>query len=216
MCGKFTQLASWKQVHAFSQPLNPVVADDAVIYATPMMFAHVMRLGAGAAREMTPMRWGFADRGAKSPARPRHMHARAETIDTLPTFAGPFARSRGLLMVSTFNVGEVLASGKTRQWVVTPKDGRPLALAVIFERWENGDEALDTFVMVSAPANALIAPVTDRMPVPIAMADWPVWLGESGATPAEAKALLRTAEGDDWRIAPQVATAKASGQASLF
>lgn len=216
MCGKFTQHASWKQVHAFSQPLAPAAPDDAVIYATPMMFAHVMRLGEGGAREMTPMRWGFADRGARNPARPRHMHARAETIDTLPTFAGPFASARGLLMVSTFNVGEMLASGKTRQWVVTPTDGQPLALAVIFERWENGAETLDTFVMVTVPAGPLIAPVTDRMPAPLARADWPVWLGECGATPAEAKALLRTWEGDDWRIAPQVATAKASGQASLF
>lgn len=150
------------------------------------------------------MRWGFADKRAANPARPKHMHARAETADTLPTFANAFAHARGVLMVHTFNEGEALLNGKTKQWVITPKDGLPLAIAVICEKWINGNEALDTFIQLTVPANSLIARVTDRMPALLAPADWPVWLGETGASPAEAKALLRTWEDEGgWDLSEQ-------------
>jgi hypothetical protein len=70
------------------------------------------------------MRWGFADARAKTPLeRPRHMHARAETIDRLPTFADAFAHARGLVPVKTFKVGEELPNGRVKQWVITPRDG---------------------------------------------------------------------------------------------
>ena len=60
--------------------------------------------------------------------------------------------------------GEELENGKTRQWVITPNDGEPVAIAVIFEEWRNGADSLLTFVMVTTPPNTLIARITDRMP----------------------------------------------------
>jgi putative SOS response-associated peptidase YedK len=123
--------------------------------------ANILHRGPDGERLISPMRWGFSKKNAKTPARPDHMHARAETVDTLPTFAEAFARRRAILTVRTFNVGEELPNGKTKQWVVTPKDGAPLGLAVICERWVNGVADLWTFVQVSAPANRLLAQVTD-------------------------------------------------------
>jgi hypothetical protein len=40
--------------------------------------------------------------------------------------------------------------------VVTPNDGQPIAIAVIFEEWHTGPEALVTFVIVTTAPNALI------------------------------------------------------------
>ncbi len=48
------------------------------------------------------MRWGFSKARA-SDFKPDHMHARAETIDSRPTFSEAFAERRGILMVDTFN-----------------------------------------------------------------------------------------------------------------
>lgn len=212
MCGKFTQLASWRELVAFSQPLAE--PDGERITATPMRMAFVLRLNADGQREVAEMRWGFADKNASSPARPKHMHARAETIDTLPTFADAFARRRGVLLTHDFNVGEDLPNGKTKQWVITPSE--PLAFAVIWEEWENGPERLATFVQVTVPANALIAGVTDRMPAVLRPDEWSAWLGEKGATAAEAKALLRTYDdGGTWRMAPQ-ARPRDRAQTELF
>lgn len=204
MCGKFTQLSSWQEVHAFSQPLVMKGRADEVVVSTPMRFANIIRLNAAGARELAPMRWGFAGKEDSNPARPKHMHARGETVDRLPTFAHAFASSRGILMVHTFNEGEELPSGKTKQWVINPQDGRPIAIAVVCEEWHNGAEALRTFVQVTTPANTLISRITDRMPAILPRETWATWLGEAGASLAEVKALLRTFEdGGNWTMAEQ-------------
>lgn len=208
MCGKFTQLASWREVHAFSQPLA-VEGSNVLVVATPMRFASIMRLDGTGTRAMLPMRWGFAGKDDPNPARPKHMHARAETIDERPTFARAFASGRGILMVHTFNEGEELPNGKTKQWVITPNDGLPIAIAVICEEWVNGTERLDTFVQVTVPANALILRITDRMPAILPREAWPVWLGETSAQPDDLKSLLRTFEdGGAWTMTEQASSRK--------
>lgn len=56
MCGKFTQMASWRDVHAFSQPL---VETDSEVVSTPMRFANIIRLneaGNGSSRRTTESR----------------------------------------------------------------------------------------------------------------------------------------------------------------
>jgi putative SOS response-associated peptidase YedK len=203
MCGKFTQHYTWDQVHAFSQPLV-VEKPDELVVSTPMRPAYIMRLDPSGQRAMAPMRWGFSGVNDKTPAKQRHIHARGETIDTLRTFAQAFQEARGILMVATFNEAEEVGS-KTKQWVITPKDRLPIAIAVICEQWSNGTEVLDTFVMATTPPNALIARITDRMPAILPREKWPTWLGEVQASGADVKALLRTYEdGGNWTMEPQL------------
>lgn len=210
MCGKFTQMASWREVYAFSQPL---VEGDSVVVATPMRFANIIRLNDAGEREVVSMRWGFAGKGDANPSRPKHMHARSETIDRLPTFANSFVHGRGILIVHTFNEGEELPNGKTKQWVITPNDGKPIAIAVICEKWTNGADELDTFIQVTTPANCLISRITDRMPAILAQEDWATWLGETDASLADVKAVLRTFDdGGNWTTEEQTP----SRQQSLF
>jgi putative SOS response-associated peptidase YedK len=207
MCGKFTQMASWRQVHDYSGFFSKR-PEDSLETVTPMRFASVICLGPDGQREVREMRWGIADRRAKTPGeRPKHIHARAETIDQLPAFAEAFANQRGLIVVNTFNEGEEITPTKTRQHTVTPRDAGPLAIAVIWERWIHRDEGeLLTFAMVTTAANKLISKITDRMPAIICPEGWAIWLGETSAPLLEVKALLRPREGD-WEMAPQQKTA---------
>lgn len=222
MCGKFTQMATWSQVVAFSQPLT-VEADRAAggggeeITATPMRTAQIMRLNADGEREMAPMRWGFSNHRSTDPRRPDHMHARCETIDTRPTFAESFRLRRGILPVRTFNEGEEVGK-KTVQWTITPKDQRPIAIAVIWEEWVNGDLRLLTFVQVTTPANALISAITDRMPAILPDEDsQALWLGETRAPLDEVKALLTTYDsGDAWTMEREVRTPRPKKDPGLF
>jgi putative SOS response-associated peptidase YedK len=205
MCGKFTQMASWQEVHSFSQPLTVDRSGSELVVSTPMRFAKILRLNAQGERELVPMRWGFAGKDDAAPARPKHMHARGETVDRLPTFASAFASARGILMVHTFNEGEELPNGKTKQWVITPRDGQPIAIAVICEQWTNGAEILQTFVQVTTPANALISHITDRMPAILPRNAWPMWLGEADASLVDVKALLQTFDDrGNWDMSEQV------------
>ncbi len=225
MCGKFTQMATWEEVVAFSQPLTAIPEDGPergdVTISTPMRIAKVIRLGEDGRPELAKMRWGFSKPGNPS-FKPDHMHARAETIDTRPTFAESFAERRGIVLVETFNEGEQLPSGKTRQWVIRPKDRKPIAIAVIWEEWVGDAGSEPTFVMVTVPPNELIGRITDRMPAILRQDDWRVWLGEDDTSLADVKALLKTFDdAGAWEMSEQAPTksaktAKRKAQGDLF
>jgi putative SOS response-associated peptidase YedK len=205
MCGKFAQMSSWSELVTLGD-LIAAPCDDAQT-VTPMRLATVITLDDEGHRCAVKMRWGMVARHATDPmSGTKHIHARAETIDTLPTFREAFAHRRGLVAVSTFNEGKEITPTKTEQHVITPRDGKPLAIAVIWERWtsHNAGELL-TFAMVTVPANPLIATITDRMPAVIAGDDWGAWLGESDAPVEVLKTILKPFDGD-WDMQPQQRT----------
>jgi len=55
---------------------------------------------------------------------------------------------------------------------------------------------LYSFVMVT-----VMAPITNRMPAILEDEDWSKWLGEVPTSLAGAKAVLKTMEGVNWRMA---------------
>src|SRR5437762_2454220 len=82
--------------------------------------------------------------------------------------------------------------------------GKPIAIGVIWEKWENRTEGtLLTFVMATTAPNSLIAKVTDRMPAIVQPEHWPLWLGETDAALLEVKSILQPFEGD-WDMAEQM------------
>ena len=181
-------------------------AEDGVAQTvTPMRFALVLCLDDERARSHVKMRWGLVPHWQKDPTLgTRLIHARGESIDEKPSFREAFANRRGLLIVKTFNEGEEVTPKKTRQHTIAPNDGKPIGIAVIWERWreEHAGELL-TFAMVTVAANKLIGKITDRMPAVIAPENWRKWLGEDAATLGELKALLVPMEGD-WNMAPEI------------
>ncbi|MDR3527679.1 MAG: SOS response-associated peptidase family protein [Rhizomicrobium sp.] len=195
MCGKFTQMLRWRELCELAdlQRLGGVIET-----VTPMRLASVITLSEGGKRQVQRMRWGLAPPGSRDPAKLKpHIHARAETIDEKPAFRDAFRFRRGLLAVTTFNEGREITPTKTEQHVLTPKDGAPVGIAVIWERGTADNAgALLSFAMVTVPANPLIATITDRMPALIAADDWPLWLGEIPASLATVKALLLPSDRD--------------------
>ncbi|MBI3676028.1 MAG: SOS response-associated peptidase [Proteobacteria bacterium] len=222
MCEKITQQSNWAELAELAEILGQQPAP--LETTTPMRFASVIRLNAQGKRESARLRWGLVTPSERDPnLGSKFIHARAETIDSKPTFRDAFAKRRGLLVVRTFNEGEDVGS-KTRQYIVTPRDGKPLAIAVIWERWHDPRGiVLDTFAMVTVPANALLSTITDRMPAMVADEDWKRWLGEEPASVEELKQILKTVEGD-WDMQPADAKKepapekpkKSAAQGSLF
>ena len=219
MCGKFTQVEWWTDIEGFSQPLDEIPDETLASFVTPMRLAKVVRLGEDGRPEQVLMKWGFSK--PENPSfKADHMHARAETIDTRPTFAEAFAERRGIVLVASFNEGEQLPDGKTKQWVIRAKDRKPIAIAVIWEEWAGDQGSEPTFVMVTTPPNPLIARITDRMPAILHSQDWAAWLGETDASLKDVKALLRMFDDDvAWEMSEQQAaqkSAKPKPQMDLF
>jgi putative SOS response-associated peptidase YedK len=223
MCGKFTALASWSEVVAFSQPLTDRGGDgepgegsndEIVSFRVNGLLPVIVWDAEARARRVVKMRWGFPD--PRDGRRPRPIHARSETIDAKEPFRTPFhAGQRGIVVFRTFNEGEEVMkpSGKTetRQWMIDPRDGRPRGFAFVWRRFEIADlpAPMLACVMATVPANELIRRTIKsgeddpRMPAILDDDAWSAWLGEDEATPEAAKALLRTMEGVNWQAAPE-------------
>jgi len=197
MCGKFTAKASWTEIvdFAYATPADP--GDRLVAYRVMTNLPVIVRHEG--VRWVVPMRWGFPD--PSDWRRPRPIHARAETIDSMPAFASAFREGqRGIVLVQSFN--EAPDSGA--QHVITP-DGA-IGIAFVWRRFEGGGlpAPLLACVMATVPANRLIAGLpTDRMPAVLAPEDWAVWLGETKADPAAVKACLRTVDDVRWTMRPE-------------
>lgn len=218
MCGKFVQMKDWEAMVELAE-LVLSTSHGLSETITPMRVASVIRLNADGKREVARMRWAFVPANAADQnIGTQFIHARAETIEEKPTYRDAFFNRRGLVIVRTFNEGKEITPTKTEQHVITPRDGKPLAIAVIWERWRK--LPLESFAMVTTAANALIGTITDRMPAVIAPEHWGRWLGEEPASVDELKAILKPFEGD-WDMeaaarAKSPAPKKPSSQQELF
>lgn len=228
MCGKFTAQMTWGEYCAlagvgagggsFSRNENVELGTF-----TPMSNVPVVHLGPVRQRRITPMRWGWHDPRAANPLRSfRHLHTRSESIDTTPAWADSFQARRGVIFTKQFNIGEALPSGKTKQWRCSREDGKPVAMAVIFNVWELIQGPLRAFAMVTTAACPPLSEKDERMPALLRDEDEvAVWLGETGATDAELKALLRPYDGtlvmrEQGATGPSPRTAKPTPQPGLL
>ena len=219
MCGKFTAMASWAQVVAFSQPLTAdryEKSDDREVTLRVMNNIPVIVFDKEAGlRRVVPIRWGFPH--PKDWRRPQPIHARAEGIDTTRAFADAFRDGqRGIVLMKTFNEAPDV-EGPTVQHTITPGDEPALAAAVVWRRFElEGLPApLLAFCLVTVPANELIRRLpADRMPAFLAAEDWRTWLGEVPAAVEEVTACLKTVEGVNWRMEQEQRAARPRKQKS--
>src|SRR5436309_2143371 len=65
-----------------------------------------------------------------------------------------------------------------------------VAFAGLWERWKKGDEPIESCIPLTCPANAVIGPVHDRMPVLLAPGEYARWLDPEATDPAGLMPLL--------------------------
>jgi len=196
---------SWREVHAFSQPLtSDGGGNDEVVTYTPgkllpvIVFDHATR-----SRVIIPMRWDYPD--ARNPYSLKLIHVRSETIDEKPAFAESFREGRrGIVTMRTFNEGMEVIGPKggisTEQWTIDPQDGQPRGFAYLWQEFQIDGKTVPCCIMATVPASKLIEPITDRMPAILEDDDWSVWLGEESAELDEVKSVLRTMENVNWKM----------------
>ncbi len=214
MCGKFLIGMSWGEYCE----LADVDAGEVVAILntmTPMSRVPVLHLGPNRKRRVTAMRWGWLDRKLANPMRGfSHLHARSEEIDRTPTWVEPFRASRGVVFARSFNIGETLPTGRTKQWVCSRPAGEPMALAVVHSAWQTAQGPLAAFAMVTTASCPPLDAKDERMPALLEFGEIGKWIGEQSLSPGELKALLRPYTGE--LVMREQDGSRAGGQTELF
>ena len=211
MCGRFTREFSWAQVHDFLDLRWPESAEITPSWnVAPTQVSPVVRLAsegtgtpAGAAprageRELVAMKWGLVPFWANDPSiGSRMINARAEGIEGKPAFRAAFKSRRCVVPVSGFyewkKTGETAKGKPTKQpYYIFPAEGEILALAGLWECWDQGDGPLETFTIITTTPNAMMRELHDRMPVVLDAAGVGAWL-DAGLGRAKALGLLSPA-----------------------
>jgi putative SOS response-associated peptidase YedK len=141
-------------------------------------------------RDLTLMHWGFVPSWAKE--RPKGaplINARAEGIETKPTFRKPLRFQRCVIPATGFYEWQTPASGGRKvKYLFTRADGDFLALAGLYDTWKTPEgQELRSCVIITTTPNELVAPIHNRMPAILAREDEDAWLNPDET---ESEALL--------------------------
>lgn len=154
----------------------------------PTVAVHVVS-GGESGRRLRAMRWGFVPSWYKAlNGGPLLINARAETIAQKPAFKAACRARRCLIPASGFYEWTKTPEGARLPWYIARKDNAPLALAGIWQdweqdseqEWEQGVEKLSTCAIVTVAADAQMQAIHHRMPLALEAAHWAKWLGEEG------------------------------------
>lgn len=149
----------------------------------------------GVARTLEPMRWGLVPSWASDPSiGHRLINARSETAATKPSFRSAWRRRRCLLPVDGFYEWEPVVGQSAKQpWFFEFEAGGPMALAGLWEHSApdaHGETPGGTCTILTRPADAVVAPVHDRMPVVVPPDAWDAWCDPGCDDPDQIVALL--------------------------
>jgi putative SOS response-associated peptidase YedK len=152
-------------------------------------------------RRLDQMRWGLLPFWAKDQKLAYStFNARAEALQTLPTFREAYKRGRRCLVpVDSFYEWKTLTGPKDKQpYAIGRVDKRLTVMAGLWESWKSPDgETIRSFTIITTTPNPFMAALHTRMPVILPEASWPIWLGETDADADTVKALLAPYPADD-------------------
>lgn len=174
MCGRFTHLFTWKQLHRLLSLTSAEVLLDRSYNLAPSQHAPIVR-ESQQGRGVEMAEWGFRPAWSSGTLAP--INARAETAATSPMFRGAFASRRCIVPISGFYEWQQTQRPK-QPWYITRADGEIMLLAGLFETREDGT----TFAILTTPPNAFIATIHDRMPAVLEPESASRWLAEPEAS----------------------------------
>ncbi len=191
MCGRFTlRTPAHALAEAFGVPERPNLAPRYNIAPTQAVAA-VRRADGG--RELVMLRWGLIPAWAKDAVIGNRMiNARAETVADKPAFRAAFRHRRCLIAADGFYEWRKTGGGAKQPYHIRLESGAPFAIAGLWERWRPPDgEAVESCTLITTAANALLAPIHDRMPVIVGPEDYDAWLDPEPPSAGALTALLR-------------------------
>ncbi len=182
MCGRFTQMMTWRELHELYALAEPLVTPDQQprYNGAPTQDFSVCRTDENGDRVIARLRWGLVPAWAKDiKMGARMINARSETVHEKPAFGAAFRSRRCLVPADGWFEWQRAGHGK-QPYFLALVDGSPLSFAGLWERWNRGSDTIETFSILTAAADAPLADVHHRQPAVINPEHFSVWLdGES-------------------------------------
>jgi len=202
MCGRFTLTAPADVLQQFFPLFDlPDVQPRYNIAPTQMVIA--LRHPPQAARpEFVRLRWGLVPPWADDmKIGYRMINARSETAADKPAFRSAFRQRRCLVLADGFYEWQK-SDGRKQPYYIHRADGKPFAFAGLWERWDKGEQPLQSCTILTTDANELMRSLHDRMPVILDAAEYDFWLDPTRHECAELQRLLRPYPGHDLAAYP--------------
>jgi putative SOS response-associated peptidase YedK len=144
-------------------------------------------------RHLSLAHWGLIPSWAKSAdSGYSTINARAETVDTKPSFRAPFKRHRCIIPADGFYEWHEEGGIKIPHHIGRT-NGAPFALAGLWDVWKGPEGEVTSCTIIVTEANAFMKRLHDRMPVILAPADYVRWLDPDNHDTASLKPLLAPA-----------------------
>lgn len=179
MCGRFAQAASPEAIaELFDLPLSAVPPYTPRYNLAPTQPALVLRRHPMThQKELTFLTWGLIPSWAKDPSIGQKLiNARAESLTEKPAFRAAFRRRRCIVPADGFYEWKKTGDGK-QPYFIARKDGKPMALAGLWERWESPDgSVIESFALITTAPNALVRKIHNRMPAILPEDAFDLWL----------------------------------------
>jgi len=193
MCGRF---------NVSSSPLSELLIELVGIphpgpdnfNAAPTETIAVLRMHDDLQPLLAPMRWWLTPYWAKAMSTQYSMfNAKSETVETSRAFAEPFRKRRCVVPVSGFYEW-ARSENQKLPYYLTPHAVPGMLLAGIWDRWcdRQTGATLDSFAILTCPANEQLKFVHTRQPVMLSMAAARRWL-DPAQQGSELKALFTSA-----------------------
>lgn len=191
MCGRFTLYHSPEDLTERFALQGSLFTPEARFNIAPTQpVGAITAHGPHAERLLEPLRWGLVPFWAKDPAMgSKLINARSETVQEKPSFKHALSRRRCLVPADGFYEWD----RKTRQPThFRLKEAALFAFAGLYEEWHAPDGSpLRTCTILTTEANALVAPIHERMPVILQTPeDEACWLETGRYKPADLLPLL--------------------------
>ncbi len=188
MCGRFTRLYTWRQLHALYSLVGvdmtlPLLPSYNVAPTQPSLIIRAAEAGP----ETAMLRWGLVPSWTEDLSfGSRAINARSEDAATKPSFRAAWKTRRCLVPVSGFYEWRGVKGGKGKQpYHFTVTDSPVFAFAGLWERNDKAvpNEPLETFTILTREPSELMAEFHNRMPCIVMAKDFDAWLDPAQKEP---------------------------------
>ncbi len=216
MCGRYTLENDGEDLFSHFDLDEPPTQWQARYNLAPTQPVPVICSVEGVGRHWYLMRWGLIPTWAKETSiGNRLINARSETVADKPAFRAAIRRRRCLIPATGFYEWRGQRGHKQPYWI-GHQARRPIAFAGIWEKWRdpNGEQVIQSCTILTKPANRLVQPIHERMPVILTPDVYGLWLDKTA--PLEALQPLYAPQGYDWLtlypVSPDVSSPGVEGR----